>query len=173
MTTAIEEGRNVVVTDEGEQVIVEGIQKVHPGQIVAVSGVPGPSDVFSSNYPSMCATRREVWSRSVPWLKQKSCGGRKRCCVTTGSVARSSTAHRSSVTVPARVDGHGPHLGHDATLGRQLEWTVGQRRRVGALGAIVAVVLARLSFDVYAIGLMALIALAAKNGILIVAFAVE
>jgi len=67
VTTAIEEGRNVVVTDglnEGEQVIVEGIQKVHPGQIVAASGVPGPSHVFSSNYPSMCATRRARCSRS-------------------------------------------------------------------------------------------------------------
>jgi membrane fusion protein, multidrug efflux system len=43
VTTGVEQGRHVVVTDglkEGELVIVEGIQKVRPGQIVTASPVP-------------------------------------------------------------------------------------------------------------------------------------
>jgi membrane fusion protein, multidrug efflux system len=43
VTTGVEQGREVVVTDglkEGELVIVEGIQKVRPGQVVTASGVP-------------------------------------------------------------------------------------------------------------------------------------
>jgi membrane fusion protein (multidrug efflux system) len=44
VTTGVEEGRDVVVSEglkEGELVIVEGIQKVRPGQIVTASMVPG------------------------------------------------------------------------------------------------------------------------------------
>ena len=44
VTTGVEQGRDVVVSDglkEGELVIVEGIQKVRPGQVVAASLVPG------------------------------------------------------------------------------------------------------------------------------------
>ena len=44
VTTGVEEGRDVVVTEglkEGELVIVEGVQKVRPGQIVTASIVPG------------------------------------------------------------------------------------------------------------------------------------
>jgi membrane fusion protein (multidrug efflux system) len=43
VTTGVEEGRDVVVSDgikEGELVIVEGIQKVHPGQVVSATVVP-------------------------------------------------------------------------------------------------------------------------------------
>jgi membrane fusion protein, multidrug efflux system len=44
ITTGVEQGRDIVVADglkEGERVIVEGLQKVHPGQIVAPTTVPG------------------------------------------------------------------------------------------------------------------------------------
>jgi membrane fusion protein (multidrug efflux system) len=44
ITTGVEQGRDVVVTQglkEGELVIVEGIQKVRPGQVVAATVVPG------------------------------------------------------------------------------------------------------------------------------------
>src|ERR1700733_13679689 len=44
ITTGSDQGRDVVVTNglkEGELVIVEGIQKVHPGQIVAATVAPG------------------------------------------------------------------------------------------------------------------------------------
>ena len=44
VTTGAEQGSDVVVTDglkEGELVIVEGIQKVRPGQVVTASVVPG------------------------------------------------------------------------------------------------------------------------------------
>jgi membrane fusion protein (multidrug efflux system) len=44
VTTGVEQGRNVVVTaglKEGELVIVEGVQKVRPGQVVAATVAPG------------------------------------------------------------------------------------------------------------------------------------
>jgi membrane fusion protein, multidrug efflux system len=44
ITTGVEQGRNIVVTDglnAGELVIVEGIQKVRPGQVVTANVVPG------------------------------------------------------------------------------------------------------------------------------------
>jgi membrane fusion protein, multidrug efflux system len=44
ITTGAEQGRDIVVTDglkEGEQVIVEGIQKVRAGQVVTTTVVPG------------------------------------------------------------------------------------------------------------------------------------
>jgi membrane fusion protein, multidrug efflux system len=44
VTLGVEQGRNVVVTEglkEGELVIVEGIQKVRPGQVVTATVVPG------------------------------------------------------------------------------------------------------------------------------------
>jgi membrane fusion protein (multidrug efflux system) len=44
VTTGAEQGRDIVVTDglkDGEQVIVEGIQKVRPGQVVTATVVPG------------------------------------------------------------------------------------------------------------------------------------
>jgi membrane fusion protein (multidrug efflux system) len=44
VTTGVEQGPDVVVTEglkEGELIIVEGIQKVRPGQVVAASVVPG------------------------------------------------------------------------------------------------------------------------------------
>lgn len=44
VTTGVEQGRDVVVTEglkEGELVIVEGVQKVRPGQVVSASTVPG------------------------------------------------------------------------------------------------------------------------------------
>jgi membrane fusion protein (multidrug efflux system) len=43
VTTGVEQGRDVVVTDglkEGELVIVQGIQKVRPGQVVTASAAP-------------------------------------------------------------------------------------------------------------------------------------
>jgi membrane fusion protein, multidrug efflux system len=44
ITTGADQGRNIVVTDglkEGELVIIEGIQKVRPGQVVTATTVPG------------------------------------------------------------------------------------------------------------------------------------
>jgi len=44
VTTGVEQGRDVVVTEglkEGELVIVEGLQKVRPGQVVTANVVPG------------------------------------------------------------------------------------------------------------------------------------
>jgi membrane fusion protein, multidrug efflux system len=43
ITTGPEQGAAITVTDglkEGEQVIIEGVQKVRPGQVVAASVAP-------------------------------------------------------------------------------------------------------------------------------------
>ena len=45
ISTGAEQGRDIVVSDglkEGELIVVEGIQKVRPGQVVASTLVPGP-----------------------------------------------------------------------------------------------------------------------------------
>ena len=44
ITAGVDQGRDIVVTSglkEGELVIVEGIQKVRPGQVVTATVVPG------------------------------------------------------------------------------------------------------------------------------------
>jgi membrane fusion protein (multidrug efflux system) len=43
VTTGVETGRDIVIKDglkEGELVVVEGIQKIHPGQVVAATTAP-------------------------------------------------------------------------------------------------------------------------------------
>ena len=43
VTTGVEQGSDIVVSDglkEGERVIVDGIQKVRPGQVVSATVVP-------------------------------------------------------------------------------------------------------------------------------------
>jgi membrane fusion protein (multidrug efflux system) len=62
VTVGAEQGREIVVTDglkEGEQVIVEGIQKVRPGQVVTATVAPGNL--------RRCSQASSLTGRALPW----------------------------------------------------------------------------------------------------------